>query len=188
MFRSFSSAKEALMSSASSNTKLEVRYSGEECSRFALRSICARMARVSNFFPLLSIVSNLIRNSQYVPENATGRNGGTGTGTLYHQGILPIGFRIDLYDRVRPPHLPQGTLPGHGHQFYFQYALVLLQVPVQLPHIPKYMAGLLGPFDILEQGVHFLHTFQKPLQIQGPQSLGDKFLHVQVRKLVLQLQ
>jgi hypothetical protein len=48
----FSSANEARMSSASSNTKLDVRYKGTECSRYCVRSNWVRMASVSkpNFF------------------------------------------------------------------------------------------------------------------------------------------
>src|SRR5690606_31011677 len=44
--RSFSSAKEARISSASSNPKLEVRYIGVECSKNWVRPVWVRMASV----------------------------------------------------------------------------------------------------------------------------------------------
>ena len=53
MFRCFSSAKEARISSASSKTKLEVKNKGVLCSPCWVCSVCVRMALVSNFFGLI---------------------------------------------------------------------------------------------------------------------------------------
>jgi hypothetical protein len=47
--RSFSSEKEARISSASSKTKLEVKYNGVECSENCVLSVCVLMAIVSKF-------------------------------------------------------------------------------------------------------------------------------------------
>jgi len=55
-FFSFSSANDARISSASSNTKLDVKYSGVECSPNCERSVCIFMACVSKCFSILVCV------------------------------------------------------------------------------------------------------------------------------------